>query len=64
MTIVALVGPFGGVTDAALATIAVRELTVRSGADRDSFFRSVLGLRVATALAGAVLATLFAVVAG
>ena len=64
VTIVALVGLFGGVTDAGLATIAVRELTVRSGADRDSFFRSVLGLRVATALAGAVLATLFAAVAG
>ena len=64
VTIVALVGLFGGITDAGLATIAVRELTVRSGADRDSFFRSVLGIRVATALAGAVLATAFAAVAG
>jgi O-antigen/teichoic acid export membrane protein len=64
VTIVALVALFGGVTDAGLATIAVRELAVRSGPDRDSFFRSVLGIRVATALAGAVLATAFAAVAG
>jgi O-antigen/teichoic acid export membrane protein len=64
VTIVALVGLFGGVTDAGLATIAVRELTVRFGSDRDSLFRSLLGIRIATALAGAALATLFAAVAG
>jgi O-antigen/teichoic acid export membrane protein len=64
VTIIALVALFGGITDAGLATIAVRELTVRSGADRDSVFRSLLGIRVATALAGAVLATAFAAVAG
>jgi O-antigen/teichoic acid export membrane protein len=64
VTIVALVGLFGGVTDAGLATIAVRELTVRFGPDRDSLFRSLLGIRVATALAGAALATVFAAVAG
>lgn len=64
VTIVALVALFGGITDAGLATIAVRELTVHSGADRDSVFRSLLGIRLATALAGAVLATAFAAVAG
>jgi O-antigen/teichoic acid export membrane protein len=64
VTIVALVGLFGGITDAGLATIAVRELTVRSGADRDAVFRSLLGLRVVTAFAGAALATLFAAATG
>jgi hypothetical protein len=64
VTIIALVGLFGGVTDAGLATIAVRELTVRFGEDRDAVFRSLLGLRVVTALAGAGLATLFAAAVG
>jgi O-antigen/teichoic acid export membrane protein len=64
VAIVALVALFGGVTDVGLATIAVRELTVRSRRDRHSFFRSVLGLRLVTAVAGAVVATAFAAVAG
>jgi O-antigen/teichoic acid export membrane protein len=64
VTIVALVGLFGGVTDAGLTTIAVRELTVRSGANRDAVFRSLLGLRVVTAFAGVALAILFAGAAG
>jgi O-antigen/teichoic acid export membrane protein len=64
VTIVALVGLFGGLTDAGVATIAVRELTVRSGGDRELVFRSLLGLRVLTSLAGAILAVLFAAIAG
>jgi O-antigen/teichoic acid export membrane protein len=64
VTIVALVALFGGITDAGLAAIAVRELTVRSGEDRDAVFRSLLGLRVVTVFAGVVLATLFAAAAG
>jgi O-antigen/teichoic acid export membrane protein len=64
VTIIALVALFGGITDAGLATIAVRELTVSSGADRDAVFRSLLGLRVVTAFVGAVLATLFAAAVG
>ena len=64
VTIIALVALFGGVTDAGLATIAVRELTVRVGEDRDAVFRSLLGLRVVTALAGAALATAFAAAVG
>jgi O-antigen/teichoic acid export membrane protein len=64
VTIVALVALFGGITDAGLATIAVRELTVRSVQDRNAVFRSLLGLRLVTAFGGVVLATLFAAAAG
>lgn len=54
----------GGVTDAGLSSIGVRELSLRSGADRRRFMRNLLGLRIAFTLAGIALACLYALGAG
>lgn len=52
-----------GVTDAGLSSIGVRELSLRSGADRERFMRSLLGLRVALTLAGVAVACGYAALA-
>lgn len=63
-TVISLIGLVGGVTDLGLATVAVREYSVRHGAARDAFMREILGARMALTLAGVLAATAFAAVAG
>lgn len=62
--VVSLVSLVGGISEAGLTNIAVREFSVRRGADRDRFMQNVLGIRLAVTLLGLVAAVIFALVAG
>jgi O-antigen/teichoic acid export membrane protein len=62
--IIALVTLAGGITDAGLSAIGVRELATRDEAGRRTLMRSLAGLRMALTLAGIAAAVLFAAIAG
>ena len=62
--VLALVTLFGGVTDAGLSTIAIRELSTVGGMERGVLLRNLLGLRILFTIAGVALACGYAVVAG
>jgi O-antigen/teichoic acid export membrane protein len=63
-TVVALVTIISGLTDAGLLNIALREWATRTGKDRRSIMRSLLGVRLELSAAGVVLGVGFAAVAG
>jgi O-antigen/teichoic acid export membrane protein len=63
-TVISLVTLVTVVTDAGMSTMGTREFAVREGADRDTFIRDLLGLRVALTLLGVLFATAFALLAG
>ncbi|HEX4008589.1 MAG TPA: polysaccharide biosynthesis C-terminal domain-containing protein [Solirubrobacteraceae bacterium] len=63
-TVVAIVAVAGGMTDAGLVNIALREWSTRSGADRQRLMRSLLGIRLELSVAGVAAGALFALVAG
>jgi O-antigen/teichoic acid export membrane protein len=63
-TVIAIATIVGGLTDAGLVNIALREWTTRTGADRSRVMRSLLGLRLELSAAGVLAGTLFALVAG
>ena len=63
-TVMAIAAVVAGVTDAGLATILVREWTTRSGTDRTSAIRSLLGIRLELSVAGVALGVGFALIAG
>jgi O-antigen/teichoic acid export membrane protein len=62
--VLALVTLFGGVTDAGLSTIGVRELSAHGGMERGALLGNLLGLRIAFTAAGVLLACAYAVIAG
>src|SRR5262249_39660415 len=62
--IISLVTLMGGMTDAGLSLVGVRELSSGSPDGHREFMRGLAGLRLALAAAGILLAFLFAVVAG
>lgn len=64
MTVVALVALVGGLTEAGLGPIGVREYAVLEGGLRDRFMRNLLGLRIVLTLLGAAGAVVFAMAAG
>jgi len=64
VTVLSIVALFGGVTDAGLATIAVRELSARPGADARTVMRNVLGLRIALTSVALLAAVGFSAIAG
>lgn len=64
LTVVALVTVAGGITDAGLTGIALRESAQRVGPERDAVLRDLLGLRIALTLVGVAGAVGFAAVAG
>ena len=64
VTVLALIAIVGGISDLGLSGVAVREFTVRSGADRDRFMRNVLGMRIVYTTAGIAAAVGFALIAG
>jgi O-antigen/teichoic acid export membrane protein len=64
VTVLSLVTLAGGITDAGLSAIGVREVSTRGPADRQALLRSLLGIRILLTLLGVALATLFAVLAG
>ena len=63
-TVMAIAAIVAGVTDAGLATIAVREWATRSAADRANVVRSLFGIRLELSAAGVALGVAFALVAG
>jgi O-antigen/teichoic acid export membrane protein len=62
--VLALVTLFGGVTDAGLSTIGVRELAAMGGMERSVMLRNLLGLRAAFTGLGVALACGYALAAG
>ncbi|HEX8104359.1 MAG TPA: polysaccharide biosynthesis C-terminal domain-containing protein [Solirubrobacteraceae bacterium] len=64
LTVTSLIALVGGVSDAGLTAVGIREYSVRAGADRDRLMRDLLGARLVLALAGAACAIAFALVAG
>lgn len=64
VTVLALIAIVGGVSDLGLSGVAVREFTVRTGAEREQFMRNVLGMRIVYTTAAIGAAVLFAVAAG
>lgn len=64
VTILSLVTLAGGLTDAGLSAIGVRELATRDEAGRRSLMRSLSGLRMLLSVIGIAVAVLFAVIAG
>jgi O-antigen/teichoic acid export membrane protein len=64
VTVLALVTVAGGITDAGLIAIGMREMAVRDPAARDSFIRNLMGMRIVLTLVGIGAATAFAAIAG
>jgi O-antigen/teichoic acid export membrane protein len=64
VTIIALVTLAGGITDAGLSAIGVRELATRDATGRATLMRSLSGLRLALTFLGIAAAALFALIAG
>jgi O-antigen/teichoic acid export membrane protein len=62
--VLGLVTLFGGVTDAGLSTIAIRELSSVPGVARTALLRNLLGLRIVFTIGGALLAVAYAAAAG
>jgi O-antigen/teichoic acid export membrane protein len=62
-TVLALVTIVAGLTDAGLLNIALREWSTRSGEDRSSVMRSLLGLRIELSAAGLAIGVAFALAA-
>jgi O-antigen/teichoic acid export membrane protein len=63
-TVVSLVTVIGGLTDAGMVNIALREWTTRGGEDRRSTMRLLLGMRLELGIGGVVLGTAYALLAG
>ena len=63
-TVVALVTVAGGLTDAGLLSIGMREWTTRSGRERSLVMRQLLGVRIELSAAAVVAAVAFAWVTG
>jgi O-antigen/teichoic acid export membrane protein len=64
VVIISLVTLAGGMTDAGLSMIGVRELATRDAAGRGELMRSLGGLRLTLTLAGIAVAVLFAALVG
>ena len=64
VTVSAIIFIIGGVTEAGLTNIGVRDFTVLKGDQRDEFLRNLTGLRFALTAAGVALATLLTFVTG
>ena len=63
-TVIALVTIVGGLSDAGLVNIALREWATRTGEDRAIVMRSLLGLRLELSAAGVAIGVAFGLVAG
>lgn len=64
ITVIALITIVQGFSDSGLVMVGVREYSTRHGDERDVLMRDLLGLRIAVAIGGTLLAALFAVAAG
>jgi O-antigen/teichoic acid export membrane protein len=63
-TVLSVITVVSAVTDAGMATLAVREYATFTGAERDRLMRNLLGARLGLTAAGILLAVGFAVAAG
>jgi O-antigen/teichoic acid export membrane protein len=63
-TVVAIVTIIGGLSDAGLINIALREWVTRAGDDRAQVVRSLLGIRLELSAGGVLIGVAFALVAG
>lgn len=63
-TVIALVTIVGGLTDGGLLSIALREWATRTGEDRATMLRGLLGIRLELTAAGVLVGVLFALLAG
>ena len=63
-TVISLVGIVGGITDAGLAAVAIREHATTSGPSRERLARNLLGIRIVLTALGIVGAVAFAALAG
>jgi O-antigen/teichoic acid export membrane protein len=63
-TVVALVTVIGGVTDAGMVNIALREWSTREGEDRRQTLRLLLGIRLELGVGGVLIGVLYALLAG
>src|SRR5215211_977672 len=64
VTVGSIIFIIGGVTEAGLTNLGVREFTVLTGRERDDFLRNLAGLRFALTAAGVAAATLLTFVTG
>jgi O-antigen/teichoic acid export membrane protein len=64
VTVLSLVSLTGGLTEAGLAAIGVRELSTLTGASARRFFANLIGLRLVFAAAGVLVALAFAALSG
>lgn len=64
VTVIAIVGGLGGLTEAGISAVAVREYAVREGEELRRFMANLLGLRWAFGLAGLAAALIFTAAAG
>jgi O-antigen/teichoic acid export membrane protein len=64
VTVSSIIFIIGGITEAGLTNLGVREFTVLAGDRREDFLRNLTGLRFALTAAGVALATLFTFVTG
>lgn len=64
ITVISLIAIAGLISEAGLTVVGVREYAVRDSDARERLVRNLVGLRFVVAAAGALAATLFAVVAG
>jgi len=62
--VISLVAIVAGLSDLGLTAIGVRELSVQTGSARERFARNLLGMRLALSLAGVIIITAFAALAG
>src|SRR5215210_3815326 len=64
VTVASIIFIIGGITEAGLTNLGVREFTVLSGEQREAFLRNLAGLRFALTAAGVAVATLLTFVTG
>jgi O-antigen/teichoic acid export membrane protein len=64
VVVTSLIGVVGGISEAGMSNIAVREYSTRAGSDRDRLMANLLGLRLAVTVVGMLGAAVFAVLAG
>jgi len=63
-TVLSLIAIAGGMSDAGVMALGLREYSTLEGAARDAVMRNLLGMRLAFTAAGVVAATVFAVIVG
>jgi len=64
VTVVALISVVGGLSEAGMSNIGVREYSTRLGEERERLMRNLLGIRVALTIVGVAAAVAFAAAAG